>query len=59
MRSKYINDKKNDLNREGPNMMEQTRNIERRENSSPKLVEAYGSNYQYDDQYQKKELSDY
>lgn len=54
MRSKYINDKKVDLNREAPNMMEQTRNVDRRENSSPKLVEAFGNSYQYDDQYQKK-----
>lgn len=40
-------------------MVEQVRNIERRDNASPKLMEGFGSSYQYDDQYQKQELGDY
>lgn len=40
-------------------MAENTRNIERREHASPKAVENFTNSYQYDDQYQKQELSDY
>lgn len=58
MRVKYLGEKKTDLHKETPFAMEQIKNVERRQNS-PKLNEGVGSNYQYDDQYQKQELGDY
>lgn len=58
MRVKYIGEKKTELNRDMPTNNETGLKVERK-NSPVKIGGSSNSSYQYDDQYQKQELSDY
>lgn len=58
MRTKYLGEKKGELNKDIPAFSEINHKGEKK-NTTQKINFAQGSNYEYDDQFQKQELGDY
>jgi hypothetical protein len=58
MRSKYINDKRDDINKDTPQGVE-TQFKGERSTFNLKPSAAFGTSYKHDENYQRQELNDY
>lgn len=63
MRHKYINDKKEEINKDVPQQFPNSTQAEQKDKEktlyNPKATAAFSNSYKHDENYQKQELNDY